>query len=82
MIQIPINDVNPGEEFAFAGRWYVCAQEAALARHPAARKPSTVAAYSLGDNKNRVPVSIMMGLPVFVKRATKSGVDKAPGSVV
>ena len=66
MTQISVNNVSPGEEFSFAGRWYVRALEAELLHHPAANKLSTIPAYSLGDNKNRVPVSFVMGLPVFV----------------
>ena len=68
MILISVNDVNPGEEFSFAGRWYSRAVDADLLHHPAAKKPSTIPAYSLGDNKKRVPVSFVMGIPVFVSR--------------
>jgi len=68
MIRIPASNLNPGEEFSFAGRWYAAAQEGDEHKHPAAGKPDVVLAYCLQDNRNRVPVSVRADLPVFVKR--------------
>ena len=68
MIAITAETVRLGEEFAVAGRWYVRACESELARHPASDKPETIAAYSLGDNKHRVPVSVRNDCRVFVAR--------------
>lgn len=68
MTRITAQEVNPGEEFSFAGRWYQRAQEGEESKHPASGLDNVVLAYSLQDNKNRVPVSVRADLPVFVPR--------------
>lgn len=68
MTKITADRVRLGEEFATAGRWYVRAQEAELARHPSGDLPGTIAAYSLGNTKDRVPVSVRNDCHVYVAR--------------
>lgn len=67
MTKLSVENVNPGEEFSYAGRWYARAQEAEITSHPANGKQGATLAYSLGDNKSRVPVSFAAGCEVFVK---------------
>ncbi len=69
MVSILAETLSPGQQFCYAGRWYARAQEDELARHPVGMSDQ-VAAYSLGDNRNRVPVAVAPGISVFVKENT------------